>query len=215
MRFFAGGAYLIIFMTAVQFPVAPYTPQEQERPPVPKRFSASAGVHFSGFSADGLAQRNGSDNMCTFLSALVAQLDRVSGFEPVGCRFESCRARHFSCPVSFRHLSSTSLLACRLLAGHYITRDNPHSPSRQGLPMSTVAILGASNNPDRYSHKAQLLLNEYGHTPLPVSLHDEQVLGTPAVRRLSDITDEVDTLTVYINPRHLREVAAQIEALKP
>lgn len=81
--------------------------------------------------------------------------------------------------------------------------------------MSTVAILGASNNPDRYSHKAQLLLNEYGHTPLPVSLHDEQVLGTPAVRRLSDITDEVDTLTVYINPRHLREVAAQIEALKP
>ena len=27
--------------------------------------------------------------------ALVAQLDRVSGFELEGCRFESCQARHF------------------------------------------------------------------------------------------------------------------------
>ena len=26
--------------------------------------------------------------------APVAQLDRVSGFEPEGCRFESCQARH-------------------------------------------------------------------------------------------------------------------------
>ena len=30
--------------------------------------------------------------------APVAQLDRVSGFEPEGCRFESCRARHFVMP---------------------------------------------------------------------------------------------------------------------
>ena len=30
--------------------------------------------------------------------APVAQLDRVSGFEPEGCRFESCRARHFMRP---------------------------------------------------------------------------------------------------------------------
>lgn len=81
--------------------------------------------------------------------------------------------------------------------------------------MSTVAILGASNNPERYSYKAQTLLKEYGHTPLPVSLHDERILGEPAVRQLSDITAEVDTLTVYINPAHLREVAAQIETLQP
>ncbi len=32
--------------------------------------------------------------MCT-LSALVAQLDRVLGYEPSGQRFESSRARHF------------------------------------------------------------------------------------------------------------------------
>jgi hypothetical protein len=28
--------------------------------------------------------------------APVAQLDRVSGFEPEGCRFESCQARHIN-----------------------------------------------------------------------------------------------------------------------
>lgn len=81
--------------------------------------------------------------------------------------------------------------------------------------MTTVAILGASNNPARYSYKAQTMLKEYGHKPVPISLHDDQVLGTPAVKQLSDITEEVDTLTVYINPHHLQDVAAQIEALKP
>ena len=28
-------------------------------------------------------------------SAPVVQLDRIPGFEPGGCRFESCRVRHF------------------------------------------------------------------------------------------------------------------------
>ncbi|SVC84062.1 uncharacterized protein METZ01_LOCUS336916 [marine metagenome] len=29
-----------------------------------------------------------------YAPALVAQLDRVLGYEPSGCRFDSCRARH-------------------------------------------------------------------------------------------------------------------------
>lgn len=81
--------------------------------------------------------------------------------------------------------------------------------------MTTVAILGASNKPHRYSYKAQTMLTEYGHKPVPVSLHDEEVLGVPAVSQLSDITEEVDTITVYINPQHLHDVLPQIETLKP
>lgn len=81
--------------------------------------------------------------------------------------------------------------------------------------MTTVAILGASNKPERYSYKAQTLLKEYGHTPVPVSLHDDKVLGIPAVSQLSEITEAVDTVTIYINPQHFHPVLPQIEALKP
>jgi predicted CoA-binding protein len=31
-----------------------------------------------------------------------------------------------------------------------------------------VAVLGASNKPDRYSYKAVMLLKEMGHAPYPV-----------------------------------------------
>lgn len=81
--------------------------------------------------------------------------------------------------------------------------------------MTTVAILGASNNPARYSFKTQILLQECGHKPLPVSLQETQILGIPAVKQLSDINEEVDTLTIYVNPQHLRGMLPQIEALKP
>lgn len=82
--------------------------------------------------------------------------------------------------------------------------------------MTTVAILGASNNPDRYSNKAQVMLKEYGHKAVPVSLHNNQVLGIPAVKRLSDIQEAVDTVTVYVSPTHLHDnVVDDLEAHHP
>ncbi len=81
--------------------------------------------------------------------------------------------------------------------------------------MTTVAILGASSKPDRYSHKAQQMLGEYGHTAIPVSQREAAVLGTPAVQHLSEIREPVDTVTVYINPGHLQAVADELERLQP
>lgn len=81
--------------------------------------------------------------------------------------------------------------------------------------MTTVAILGASNNPDRYANKAQVMLKEYGYKSVPVSLHDDRIMGIPAVRHLSDISETIDTVTVYINPLHLRDVVDELEALHP
>ncbi|SVA59221.1 uncharacterized protein METZ01_LOCUS112075 [marine metagenome] len=40
-----------------------------------------------------------SDN---YAAALVAQLDRVLGYEPSGCRFDSCRARHTQKSLFYR-----------------------------------------------------------------------------------------------------------------
>ena len=34
--------------------------------------------------------------------------------------------------------------------------------------MEVVAVLGASNDPTRYAYKAMRMLEDYGHTPVPV-----------------------------------------------
>lgn len=79
-----------------------------------------------------------------------------------------------------------------------------------------VAILGASNKPERYSYKAFKMLQEYGHTPLPVHPSLEKVEDVSVYHQLSDLKNEgIDTLTLYVNPKILETYVDQIIALKP
>lgn len=81
--------------------------------------------------------------------------------------------------------------------------------------MSNVAILGASNDPDRIAHLTQSRLVARGHRVFPVALNDAKVSGLPAYRRLGDIQEAIDTLTIYVNRHNLIEQVAAILALKP
>ncbi len=81
--------------------------------------------------------------------------------------------------------------------------------------MEKVAILGASNNPSRYSYKAQIQLAKHEHIVYPVSLHNDKILNTKSYRSLKDIDHKIDTVTVYINPVHLRHTIDDILALHP
>ena len=59
----------------------------------------------------------------TIQDALVAQLDRVTGYEPVGRGFESLQARqtkrtlHLQCPFSFGALARAGVALCARLCG--------------------------------------------------------------------------------------------------
>ena len=64
-----------------------------------------------------------------------------------------------------------------------------------------VAVLGASPKPDRYSNQAVRLLNEKGHDVIPVHPAVETIEGLPVSPRLTDITDNIDTLTVYVSEK--------------
>lgn len=68
-------------------------------------------------------------------------------------------------------------------------------------PNSRVAVLGASNKEDRYSFKAVRMLAEHGHRPIPIHPSGQAVDGITAVKSLSDLTEPVDTLTLYVNPQ--------------
>lgn len=65
---------------------------------------------------------------------------------------------------------------------------------------STIAILGASNNPERYSYKAVKMLKEHGFSVIPVHPSGIDVCQTQTKKSLSDITSKVDTLSIYVNP---------------
>ncbi|WP_413289703.1 CoA-binding protein [Bdellovibrio sp. HCB337] len=83
-------------------------------------------------------------------------------------------------------------------------------------PKEKVAILGASDNPERYAYKAYKMLQEYGHSTFPVHPSLEKVENTQVTHQILELKKEnIDTLTLYVNPRILESYVEQIIELKP
>jgi len=78
-----------------------------------------------------------------------------------------------------------------------------------------VAILGASQKPERYSHKALTMLLEYEHTVFPVHPVLKEIEGHEVYPSLTSIEEKIDTLTVYVSPKWITPVIDEILALKP
>jgi uncharacterized protein len=80
---------------------------------------------------------------------------------------------------------------------------------------SRVAVLGASPKEDRYSFKAIQMLKEYGHQPIPVHPSGHVVDGQVSLKSLDEITEPVDTLTMYVGPEISNGELERILKLKP
>ena len=64
-----------------------------------------------------------------------------------------------------------------------------------------VAVLGASTDEEKYSFKAVQRLREHGYQPIPVHPKGHVVGGLTALRSLNEISEPIDTLSVYVNPK--------------
>lgn len=73
-----------------------------------------------------------------------------------------------------------------------------------------VAVMGASDNPERYSNRAILLLREHGDIVLPVTPGKPRIAGLHAFTSIKDVPPPIDTVTLYVNPRVLEKVADEI-----
>lgn len=73
-----------------------------------------------------------------------------------------------------------------------------------------VAVLGASDKPDRYSYKAVRMLREKGHTPYPVHPALATVDGLPVSASLRAIPAPIHTMTVYLSARNQQPIADEI-----
>ena len=82
------------------------------------------------------------------------------------------------------------------------------------MSAETVAILGASDNPERYAFQALRLLRDHGHTVVPVHPALESVDGIPAVNSLSGVP-AADTLTLYVGAARLPALTEEIVRLRP
>ncbi len=61
-----------------------------------------------------------------------------------------------------------------------------------------VAVVGASNKPDRYSYQAVMLLKEKGHQVYPVHPRIKDIEGMAVYPSVNDIKDSIDTISMYV-----------------
>ena len=78
-----------------------------------------------------------------------------------------------------------------------------------------VAVLGASNKPDRYSYQAVKLLRESGHTPYPVHPLLQAIDGIPVFASLRRIPAPLDVVTLYIGRARQAPLANDLVDCRP
>jgi len=79
----------------------------------------------------------------------------------------------------------------------------------------TVVVLGASDNPKRYSNMAVHRLKKQGYRVIPVHPRLKQIEDLEVCQDLENIRESVHTLTLYVGPMRSRVLADSIIALKP
>jgi len=78
-----------------------------------------------------------------------------------------------------------------------------------------VAVLGASPKPARYANQAIRLLLKQGYRITPIHPRFEQIENLPVANRLDQVTDPIDTLTLYVGPERLAPQISELVALSP
>lgn len=75
-------------------------------------------------------------------------------------------------------------------------------------------VLGASDNPARYSYLAIQRLRNHGHPVVGIGRKNIKVADVNIEKEKMPITD-VDTVTLYLNPTHQQEYYDYIISLNP
>ena len=75
-------------------------------------------------------------------------------------------------------------------------------------------VLGASTNPERYSHMAVLMLRRQGHDVVAVGPKPGRIGDVDIVPEMPS-DESVDTVTLYLNPTHQASYADRILSLHP
>jgi predicted CoA-binding protein len=77
--------------------------------------------------------------------------------------------------------------------------ENPTDAELQRLltEASTIAVVGASSNPERPSYGIFARLLQQGYRVVPVTPHESEVLGQPAYPSLGEVPGPIDIVNVF------------------
>ena len=79
----------------------------------------------------------------------------------------------------------------------------------------SVAVLGASNNPERYSYQVIAELKKQGYRVFPIHPTEKEILGFPVFSSLDYLPETPDVLTIYVRPEITEELLGHLEDLRP
>ncbi len=77
-----------------------------------------------------------------------------------------------------------------------------------------TVVLGASDNPERYSYLAVQRLTKHEHPVVAIG-KKEGSIGSTAIIKEHPAMDDVDTVTLYLNPANQKPYYEYILSLKP
>jgi predicted CoA-binding protein len=77
----------------------------------------------------------------------------------------------------------------------------------------TIAIVGASGNPERPSHGIMRQLQDAGFTVIPVNPREATILGVPSYGSLAEIPGSVDIVDVFRKPDDTPAIADEAVAI--
>ncbi len=78
-----------------------------------------------------------------------------------------------------------------------------------------VAVIGASNKPDRYSYRAVILLKENGHSVYPVNPALQEIEGIPVFGSLHEVPVSLGVVTIYLAPANQANIVEQLFQHRP
>jgi len=75
-------------------------------------------------------------------------------------------------------------------------------------------VMGASTDPGRYSYKAIKMLKRFGHPVVAIGKKQDELDGT-SIEKEHVPFEDVDTVTLYLNPMNQKQYYDYIVGLKP
>jgi uncharacterized protein len=63
-----------------------------------------------------------------------------------------------------------------------------------------VAVVGASNNPRKFGHRAVRAFRRQGYTVIPINPHEAEVDGLRTYKSVLDVPGPIDMATIYVPP---------------
>jgi len=68
------------------------------------------------------------------------------------------------------------------------------------MPSKVVAVIGASNDRQKFGNRALRAFRQQGYTVIPINTHEREVEGVQAYASVLDVPGSIDMATFYVPP---------------